>query len=291
MKNIRKKLIFLIIALIFIIAVGFTLFFTKRIGKIITIGKDNLYTGKSYSIEQNENAIKIQGDKRTQEEKEKDNLREKYNYLKSNDSGYERSMTDEEFEEFIEFAYKCNKEYEKNENLDYNPITNYLENVLGNYVGFEITEEMKQKHEENMKKLEEGHLTDEIQSEYVSIMQKTRREALIRNYGESYIAGLEEQSIQEHENGNYAGELSPADIKLCELLYELYSDQNKMKEHEIISIWDSLSHTYKALKDKDYELYEKIDNAIKNTDINHIGELQEKYKEYYFPRYDELYKK
>ena len=287
-----KKILFLMIILVFIIALGFSIFFTKKIEEIVITKKNNVYSENSYSnnIDQNENAIKIQGEKSTQEEKGKESLREKYKHLKETDSGYEKSMTEEQFESFIDYAYNYFKQNEGNENADYTPISKYIENICGKYTGFEITEEMIQEHESNMKKLEEGKKSEEIQSESFQIILKTTRDALVRNYGEEKISEIEKRMNEEYSTGNYVGKLSPASFEYCKLMYEIYIDQSKIEEKEIYALWDRLTHYLTLLEKEDTELAEKVRAA---TDIQeglyNIGELQEKYKYYYVPRYDELF--
>ena len=53
-----------------------------------------------------------------------------------------------------------------------------------------------------------------------------------------------------------------------------------MKEHEIISLWDSLSHTYKALKDKDWSTFAKLYNGPEYAKNKYDSKLSSAYLKY-----------
>ena len=287
----RKKI--LIIVMIIIVTLTLIIFATAKIRAKAKEGETIIHEGENVSntTEPTEVVIKISDDEKSKEEKEKDALKEKYDYLKNDNNGYEKKMSEEDFEKFIDYTYKYNEEHKGIENADYTPISKYIENICGKYIGFEVTEEVINRQENNMNQLKEENLQEEIMNDYFNTIMQTVHDSLVRNYGEEYINSLEKQVEDEYATGNYKTTMSPSALKQYELMYEIYIDTNKIEEKEIPAFFTRFLNTRSRIERTDEALAEKINKAIDPKEgLYNNSELEEKYRYYYMPRYDELYK-
>ena len=90
----RKKI--LIIVMIIIVTLTLIIFATAKIRAKAKEGETIIHEGENVSntTEPTEVVIKISDDEKSKEEKEKDALKEKYDYLKNDNNGYEKKMSE-----------------------------------------------------------------------------------------------------------------------------------------------------------------------------------------------------
>lgn len=128
MKN--KKIFFIVTIILILFLIPVVVFGTKKIREKNNEGKTIVYVGEDVSdiTEPTDVVLKIPPEKDTSK---RDFLIEKWSYLKEDNNGYERKMTEEQFEEFIDFVYEINETNEKSGSTDFSSIQEYIEKVCG----------------------------------------------------------------------------------------------------------------------------------------------------------------